>query len=502
MKILTTSQIREADEYTIKNEPVSSVNLMERAAEAITGWIVNNYPEDTKVRIFAGSGNNGGDGLAVGRMLLEKGIETKIFLLKPGSGFSDDTSVNLERLKAMNNPPAIMTSEEDFPEISPTEVIIDALFGTGLTRPVSGLPAQLVRHMNNSSAEIISIDMPSGLFGDDNRENSDGSIVKATRTLSFQFPKLAFLFRENREYTGEWVILPIGLHEEFIEKVKTPYHLADREYVRPLLKEREKFAHKGNFGHCLLIAGSYGKMGAAVLAATSCLRSGTGLLTVHVPVKGCEIVQNGLPEAMISLDDSDTFFSVLPDLDKFDAIGAGPALGTSDQSGEALADLLKFLAKPMVLDADAINIISLNKDLIARIPPGTILTPHPGEFDRLTKQHKNSHDRLISQIELAKNSKLVIVLKGAYTSVATPDGSCYFNSSGNPGMATAGTGDVLTGIILSLLGQGYDPADAAVTGVFIHGLAGDHAIRELSPESMIAGDISTNLGRAFKSLKS
>jgi ADP-dependent NAD(P)H-hydrate dehydratase / NAD(P)H-hydrate epimerase len=502
MKILTTKQVKEADEYTIRNEPVSSVDLMERAAGAIAGWIAGKYQKDTVVKIFSGSGNNGGDGLALGRLLLENGFKPEVFLLKSGSGgYSPDTSINLERLEAKNLPPVIIATPDDFPPVSPSDIVVDALFGTGLSRPLEGLPARLVDHLNNSGAGIIAVDIPSGLFGDDNRDNSGGSIVKAKYTLTFQFPKLSFFFPENGLYTGEWIVLPIGLHQGFINETDTPYRLIDRELVMPLLKKRDKFSHKGNYGHCLLISGSYGKMGAAVLAATSCLRSGAGLLTVHVPAKGCEILQTCLPEAMISIDDSDYIFSVVPDLAKFDAIGIGPALGTKDPGKGALRILLSSAGRPLVLDADAINLLSLDRKLVGMLPEDSILTPHPGEFDRLTSQHKNGHDRLITQIEMARKNKIIIVLKGAHTSIATPEGYCYFNSTGNPGMATGGAGDVLTGIILSLLGQGYKPSDAAVTGVYLHGLAGDYASREHSPESMIAGDITSNLGRAFKSLK-
>jgi ADP-dependent NAD(P)H-hydrate dehydratase / NAD(P)H-hydrate epimerase len=502
MKILTTKQVREADEYTIKNEPVGSVDLMERAAGSIAGWITGRYQKGTVVKIFSGSGNNGGDGLALGRLLLGAGFKPEVFLLKSGSGgYSPDTSINLERLEAINHPPVIIANPEDFPSVSPSDIVVDALFGSGLSRPLEGLPARLVDHINNSGAGIIAIDIPSGLFGDDNRDNSGGSIVKARYTLTFQFPKLSFFFPENGRYTGEWIVLPIGLHEGFINETQTPYWLIDREMIMPLLKKRDKFSHKGNFGHCLLISGSYGKMGAAVLAATSCLRSGAGLLTVHVPAKGCEILQACLPEAMISIDDSDHIFSVVPELAYFDAIGIGPALGTKEPSKKALRKLLLSAGRPLVMDADAINLLSLDSELVDMLPEDSILTPHPGEFDRLTSQHKNGHDRLITQIEMARKNKVIIVLKGAHTSIATPKGYCYFNSTGNPGMATGGAGDVLTGIILSLLGQGYKPSEAAVTGVYLHGLAGDYASREHSPESMIAGDITSNLGRAFKFLK-
>lgn len=501
MKILSTKQIKEADEYTIKNEPVKSIDLMERAANALAGWVAENIPKETRIRIFAGSGNNGGDGLALGRLLSEKRFDIDIYLIKPGSGYSPDTSVNLERLKAMKLSPEIITSTEGFPLIDSADLLVDALFGTGLTRPVEGLPARLIDHMNNSGARILAVDIPSGLFGDDNRNNLSGSIVKARYTLSFQFPKFSFLFPENNIYTGHWEVMPIGLHEEFIEKVETNHILTDNDLVAPLLKERNRFSHKGTYGHCLLISGSYGKMGAAVLAATSCLRSGSGLLTVHVPVRGCEIIQISVPEAMVSLDDSDTCFSKVPDTDRYDAIAAGPALGTRQSTKKALHTLLKSSKQPVVLDADALNILSLNKEWMDLIPEKSILTPHPGEFDRLAGQHKTSHDRLLTQIRMAEKYKLVIILKGTYTSVVTPEGKCFFNSSGNPGMATAGSGDVLTGILLSLLGQGYTPVRAALAGVYLHGMAGDYASTVHSPEAMIAGDISMNLGKAFKILK-
>lgn len=501
MKILTTDQIRQADEYTIRNEPVSSVNLMERAAKAVADWITDNIPEERKFKIFAGPGNNGGDGLALTRMLTEKGITAEIFLLASRSGYSPDASVNLERLRAMNISPSVIGSEKDFPFIEPSDIVVDALFGTGLTRPLSGLPGRLIDSLNESGAEIVSIDIPSGLFGDDNRENSGGSIIRAKQTLSFQFPKLAFFFAENEKYVGHWEILPIGLHKKFIDELKTGYYYTGPDLVRSLLKTRSRFAHKGSFGHCLLISGSYGKMGAAVLGATACLRSGAGLLTVHVPAKGCEIVQTGIPEAMISIDSSDACFTSLPALIRFDAVGAGPALGTRLPSRKALHHLLQTVKVPLILDADAINILALNREWLELVPENSVLTPHPGEFDRLIRQHNNCHERLISQIETARKFKIIMVLKGAYTSVVTPDGRCCFNSSGNPGMATPGSGDVLTGILLSLLGQGYQPADAAIAGVFLHGLAGDLASAASSQEAMLAGDISANLGKAFELIK-
>ncbi len=501
MKILTTEQIRQADQFTIENEPVSSVNLMERAARAIAGWFSVKVPVEARIMIFAGPGNNGGDGLALGRLLKDEGYSPEIFLMTSSTGYSPDTSINLERLKAMDLDPVIIVTENDLPPVPASCYVVDALFGTGLSRPLKGFPTKIIDHLNASGATIISVDMPSGLFGDDNRDNKGSSIIRASRTLSFQVPKLAFMFAENEEFTGQWEVLPIGLHEEFLNRVETSMYYAETTLVRKMIKTRKEFSHKGDNGHCLLISGSQGKMGAAVLAAGSCLRTGTGLLTVHVPSSGCCIIQTSVPEAMLSTDDSASRFTSLPSLERFDAIGAGPAIGTSVKTSRALHELITKAEAPLVLDADAINIIAHNNEWLKLVPENSVITPHPGEFDRLAGQHKTGHDRLLSQVELATKHKITIVLKGAYTSTVTPAGEIYFNGSGNPGMATAGSGDVLTGIILSLLGQGYTPGHAAVAGVHLHGLAGDYARSLYSEEAMIARDISKGLGYAFKKLK-
>lgn len=501
MQILNTRQVREADAFTIKNEPVLSVDLMERAALAIAGWFDKNCSKNSVIRIFAGPGNNGGDGLAVGRLLIDKGFAPRHWILASKSGYSPDTSINLDRLKAMSISPSLIASPDDFPDIGPGDIVVDALFGTGLSRPMTGIPASLIKHINDSGARVVAVDIPSGLFADDNRNNTGENIIKAADTLSFQFPKLAFMFSENDKYVGKWEVLPIGLHKNFTDSIDTPWMFIDEDFVKPMIKRRSRFAHKGSFGHSLLIAGSYGKMGAAVLAAGSCLRAGAGLLTVHAPARGCDIVQTSIPEVMVSIDEYDRCFSSPPELEKYDAVAAGPGLGMDYRSQQALLDLLRSVKVPLVLDADALNIIALQNDRMDLIPENSVITPHPGEFDRLSGQHKTSHDRLISQTEMAEKYKIIVVLKGARTSVVTPDGRCFFNGNGNNGMATAGSGDVLTGIILSLLGQGYNAVAAAISGVFLHGLAGDLAASEQSEEAMIAGDITTCLGKAYKLLK-
>lgn len=502
MKILTSGQIREADSYTIKNEPVASIDLMERAATVFTEWLVQNYNLSTSFKIFAGPGNNGGDGWAIARLLAERGYKkVNIYLLSISDKLSPDSEINRQRLEQQ----ALviiktLKSENDFPEITTTDIIIEGLFGSGLTRPLSGLSAALVNYLNRSGSRIISIDIPGGLFGEDNSKNNKENIIKANCILTFQFPKLSFFFPENEKYVGEWHVLPIGLHPGFIDSIETPYNYVSPGEVRESLRERNKFAHKGTFGHGLLIAGSYGMMGAAILGAKAALRTGIGLVTSHIPRLGYEIIQTAVPEAIISIDKSDTAFTDFPELGKFNAVAVGPGLGCDEISGKALNDLLKKANIPLVIDADALNIISANKELLDIIPENSILTPHPKEFERLAGSYKDNFSRNKAQVEFAKKHKIYVVLKGAYTTIACPDGTCYFNTTGNPGMATAGSGDVLTGIILALMAQYYTPGDAALIGVFIHGLAGDIAAEETGESALIASDIVNYISGAFLKL--
>ncbi len=502
MKVLTVKQIRQADAYTIEHEPVKSIDLMERASAAASDWIFNTFGKSKKLCFFAGPGNNGGDGLAMARILSERDIEVAVFMLSPASRLSEDASVNLQRLGDTGRVEVKwLAGEEDFPAECKNCIIVDAMFGSGLTRPIEGKPAGIVKKINDSQAIVVSVDIPSGLFGEDNRDNTPETIVRADYTLSFQFPKLAFFFPENNPYTGEWHVLPIGLHPNFIESVETPYYFVTAGFFSGQIKCRNKFAHKGDFGHSLIISGSYGKMGAAVLAVKACLRAGSGLVTAHVPQKGIEIIQTSVPEAMTSADKSPVVFTGITDPAGYTSIAAGPGIGQSKDTCDGLRSLLKGYDRPMVLDADALNILSANKELLKMLPPASILTPHPKEFDRMAGNSGTGYERHLKQIDFSRRYGVYIVLKGGYTSVSTPEGHCYFNSTGNPGMATAGSGDVLTGIIVSLLSQGYSPDIAAKLGVYIHGLAGDIAAGSLSQESMIAGDIIDEIGCGFKKIK-
>ena len=500
MKFFHTSAIKEVDAYTIEHEPILSIDLMERAARVLTTAILERYAASDFV-VFAGPGNNGGDGLAVARMLHDAGYTVKVWLLNPKGKLSPDCAVNLSRLQDCDVLVTEVTSSFQMPELDATTVVIDALFGSGLNRPISsGVFADAIQGMNSSSREIVAIDMPSGLLGENNAPNHN-NIVRARLTLTLQFPKMSLLFPENAQYVGSMRILDIGLSKEGIDKTPSTLYFIDEDEIRPLLSPRGKFAHKGDFGRALLVAGSHGMAGASVLAARAALRSGVGLLTVHVPACNNQIVQVAVPEAMTSIDSNEHYFTDTLITTKFNAVAVGPGLGQSVSSEEALLALIDNCRVPMVLDADALNILARNPQYIHRLPAGSLLTPHPGEFARLFGKFENTNQAIDAVRSLARHSNVAILLKGAHTVVIAPDGNLYFNSTGNPGMATGGSGDVLTGVILSLLAQGYSATDAAQIAVYIHGLAGDLAAKEVGETALVAGDIVASLPKAWRTIE-
>jgi ADP-dependent NAD(P)H-hydrate dehydratase / NAD(P)H-hydrate epimerase len=502
MKILNVEKIRQADAYTIQNEPISSLELMERAAAACLNWIMQRFKPAVRIKLICGPGNNGGDGLALARMLEIEGYSVEVFALRFGNEQSEDFLANMQRLSS--RPEIIvnwLNSGDALPDFEESDLIVDAVFGSGLSRPVEGFGLEIIRQMNTSPAQIISIDISSGLFADASSIHNPTGIVQAGFTLSFEFPKLAFLIPENELYTGEWHILTIGLHPEFLRKAETINYFLTKQDITTLIRPRPVFAHKGNFGHALLIAGSTGKMGAAVLAARACLRAGVGLLTAQVPSKGIMIMPLAVPECMTISDTSSDIFTSCPDLAAYSAIGVGPGIGTDEQTRKALKLLIQEARKPMILDADALNILSENKTWLAFLPAHSILTPHPKEFERLAGRNNDDFERLESARNFAVKFTVYLVLKGKYTAICCPDGQCFFNNTGNAGMATGGSGDVLTGIILGLLAKGYQPKDAALLGVYLHGRAGDLAARDKGQESMLASDITEHLGEAFLELE-
>lgn len=497
MKIFSTKQIREIDRLTIEKEPISSIDLMERAADAIFRWFAKNICADKKVAIFAGPGNNGGDGLALARMLIECGYVVEVYLLD-SNALSADCQINLSRLKNQGVvSPVTIKNEIDFPKDLNNVIIVDALFGSGLTRPLEGTSAKLVDFINKCNTKVISIDIPSGLFGEENPSQNTNPVAKASITLTLQFPKFSFFFAENDQYVGKWIVLSIGLNQEAINSLPALSQFVDLSLVSSIYKQRNKFSHKGSFGHSLIIAGSKGMMGAAVLASASCLKSGAGLVTAHVPQIGYSIIQQSIPEVMVELDDNVNCFSATDNLSKFSAIGIGPGIGKDKATLQGLYNLLKKCKNPLLIDADGLNIIAEHPEFFKMLPLNTIITPHPGEFDRLFGKSLSGYKRLDFAIKMAAVHRIVIVLKGAFTQVVCPDGQVFFNSTGNPGMATAGSGDVLTGIITSLLGQGYDLLDSSILGVYIHGLAGDIAAKEKGLNVITANDIINYLGDAF-----
>jgi len=502
MKILPVEKIREADLYTIKNEPVSDIDLMERAASECFYWCISNIPHHKRVFVFCGPGNNGGDGLAIARMMYLEGYKVSVLLTGPDHRLSPSCATNYQRFKDISGSDLrILQKGEALPEIQADDIVLDALLGNGLARPVEGFFAEIISHINRSNVRVISIDVPSGLFCDQtNRRNTKSDIIHADFTLTFFPPKLALFFQENDLYIGDWKLLDIGIMKGFIDKVKVKNYFLDEPEIGKFLKKRNKYAHKGTFGHSLLICGSLGKFGAAVLSARASLRSGSGLVTVRTPSEGSFILQLAVPEAMVSIDPQKDFLSEVPDLAAYTSIGIGPGIGTSGQTARMVKLLIQNAGQPLLFDADAINILSENKTWLGFLPKNSIFTPHPKEFERLIGKSADQFERNRMQREFSFKYQCYMVLKGAHTAVTTPDGNCYFNSTGNPGMATGGSGDVLTGIIAGLKAQGYTSFESCLLGVYIHGLAGDLALSEKGYEALIAGDIIDNLGKAFQSL--
>ncbi|WP_258103930.1 NAD(P)H-hydrate dehydratase [Marinoscillum sp. MHG1-6] len=497
--ILQTEQIRAADAYTIQNEPIPSIQLMERASHAFVDRFLKIVDRGRRMVIFCGVGNNGGDGLAIGRILSEQGWSVSIFIIGDVTKASQDFVINHERYPAQESMNFIQTVRH-FPLLDNREIVIDALFGSGLSRPPKGLFEDLIHHINGAGARVISVDIASGLFAD--QPAGHEAIIRPWATISFQTPKLVFFQPDYQDYVGDWFIEDIGLHQGFINSQDTAFFYNQKSDFAALLKPRKKFMHKGDAGRLLIVAGKYGSMGAALLCGRAAMRSGAGLLMMHVPKSGVRILQVGLPEAMVEADIHQNCISeVTTDFD-FDVMGIGPGIGQGEITRKALEELLTRTKNPVVLDADALNIIGANPELLAKVPEGSILTPHPGEFRRLVGGWSDDFEKLKLLQEFCKIHHLHVVLKGANSAVCDAEGRTYFNPSGNPGMATAGSGDVLTGIISGLLAQNYEPFQALSLGVYLHGLAGDLAADTLGVNSLMASDLIEWLPEAIITLTS
>jgi len=429
-------------------------------------------------------------------MLHDSGYPVEIFLIKFSDKLSKDCKLNLDRLKRKVAVQEIC-AEDEMPLINNQSVIIDALLGTGTARAPEGLVLKVIEQINGSENQIIAIDLPSGLFADSSSQSHAGKIVQANITLTIGMPKLALFMPENGSCGGEWHLIPIGLSEEFISSAETNLFFSTFSALQGIVKPRSVFSHKGSFGHSLIIAGSKGKTGAAVLATRANLRSGCGLTTIHCPADSLNIIQTSAPEAMASVDSEKDFVSTVPDLSPFSAVAFGPGCGQNKATASALKLLIQNSKIPLVIDADGLNIIAENKTWLAFLPQNSILTPHPGEFKRLFGDYSDDFARLQGAMKAAVKFRCIIVLKGAYTAIASPTGQAIFNPTGNPGMAKGGSGDVLTGLLTGLLARGIPALQAAILGVFLHGLAGDYAARSLTQESMTSADLIDFLPKAW-----
>ena len=487
-------QMREADLFTIQNEPISSLQFLQRAAKKLFSALKSERKKFNRFIIFCGPGNNGGDGLAIANHLLSEKKLVQVFALQSGK-YSEEFLACKKNLEQKHKSKIqFIKSASDFPAFKKSVCIIDALFGSGLSKPLNGIAKQLVLHINKQKAYVVSVDIPSGMFAD----KISGTFIHATKTLSIQFPKLAFLFYETAQTVGHWKTIDIGIHPDFISNLETDNYLIEKKDVRKIWKPRNKFDHKGKFGHALIIAGSNGMYGAAVLSALACLRSGAGKTTLSTDESFAKTLALQLPECMTNTMQQNELLKIINQ--NFNAIAIGPGLGNRIEKDYQFDKLLRALKIPTVLDADALNYISKNKSVLNSLQPNIILTPHVAEFDRMFGKSKNSFQRHKKQMAASKKYKIIIVLKGANTCITSADGKSFFNPTGNAGLAKGGSGDVLTGIIVSILAQNFSSLLAAIAGVYLHGLAADIACKKLAQESLMATDVIQHISNAYHQL--
>lgn len=499
MKILTAAQLAEADKITLEKQDISSEELMERAGTLVFNEIHKRLQgAPIPIKIFCGIGNNGGDGLVVARHLIQHGYQVRTFVVNYSDKRSEDFLSNYEKLKEITNDwPELIKSEKGFPEIHTGDFVIDALFGIGLNRAVEGWPAKLIDLINGSQAFVLSIDMPSGLAPD--QVFANGAVIQAGYTLSFQSPKLSFYLPDTMDYVGDLQVIDLALDREYLGNVNSNMFLIGKEEAQSLYKSRKTNSHKGDYGRIVIIGGSYGKIGSVILASKAAMRSGTGLCTVYIPECGYSSLQTSNPEVMVLTDANSKMITNLPSDFDADVCCFGMGAGTNDATVKAFGEFLQTLKKPIVVDADGINIISNNKTFLKHLPENSVITPHPGELRRLIGEWKDDFDKIEKVQDLSREFNLIVVIKGAHTFVVNKE-EIYINSTGNPGMATAGSGDVLSGVITSFIGQKYGSLAATILAVYLHGASGTIASDKLGYESLLASDIAEHIGRAVQDL--
>ncbi len=497
MKVFSTEQLYEANKVTEAKQEVSFNDLMERAGTQIFNWFHQRLQgAPVPVHVFCGIGNNGGDGLVVARLLVENGYNVKTYIVNYSDKRSKDFLINYDRIKNVTKDwPLLMTCEDDFPAMTPDDIVIDGMFGIGINRSPEGWVKKLIQYINAQPCFKLAIDMPSGMFADAPTEDLE-TVIQANHTLTFQAPKLAFFLPATGKFTGYFDVLDIGIDREFLATNPGIATVISKPNAQRMYKQRAKFSHKGSFGHTLIVAGSYGSIGAAILSTKGAFRIGAGKVTAFIPECGYTAMQTAVPEAMVITNDADDFITDITHHFEPTAIAVGMGIGTKKATADALLALFKNTKSPIVIDADAINCISENKELLKHIPENAVFTPHLGELEKLVGKWKNDFDKIERAKKFAKKHKAIVVIKGANTLTVFED-HIYINTSGNPGMATAGSGDVLSGAIVGLLSQGYDPLTAAMFGVYLHGSAGNIVSHAISYEGTMAGDIADALGEAF-----
>ncbi|HEY5686841.1 MAG TPA: NAD(P)H-hydrate dehydratase [Yeosuana sp.] len=500
MKLFSKEQIYEGDKITIERQKISSTDLMERAGTQIFNWInLRMQGAQVPIHIFCGIGNNGGDGMVLARHLILEGYNVKTYIVNYSDKRSKDFLINYDRVKNVTKQwPEFVHNQDDFPEIKQDHVIVDAIFGIGLNRPVVDWVKNLFVHLRKSKAFTLSIDIPSGLQTD-SIPLDDDNVVMASYTLSFASPKLVFFLPNTAKYTINWEVLDIGLDSEFLSSTNTTYNLIGKYEAIPIYIPRDKYSHKGQFGHSLIIGGSYGKIGAVTLASRGALSAGAGLVTAFIPRCGYQVLQSSFPEAMVISDANDDYITNI----EFDfnpsVIAFGIGVGGNIKTIEAFEVLLKTYKGPMVVDADGLNILSNHPHFLELLPEETVLTPHPKELERLIGTWTHDFEKLEKAKEFSNKHKVILVIKGANT-ITLFENKFYINATGNPGLSTAGSGDVLTGIITGLISQGYNPLSAAVFGVYLHGKSADIAVEDYGYQSLIASHVIEYLGAAYMDL--
>ncbi len=488
LPLLTSAQAKATDAYTIAHEPVNAIDLMERAAEAFVKCFVNHYSDKEKrIAVYCGTGNNGGDGLAIARLLHQQHYQNiTVKIARFSDKETDDFDTNLKRLKAVE---VVEIATDDELPTETADIILDGLLGTGLNKPLSGDYKKLVNYLNRLNKHVVAIDIPTGFFAD-GELSQDATVLKANLVITFQQPKINFLLPESAAYMDAFEVADIGIKPEYIVKQNSPYQLLQQADISAKLKPRTNFTHKGTYGHALIIAGEPETMGAAILCSSACAHTGAGLTTACIPESGLTALNAAWPEVMAIVRKD----GYPPKIDpkKFTSVAIGPGLGKQNGSLKLLQTTFAEFDRPIVVDADGLNLMAENH-LYRTIPVHSIITPHVKEFDRLFGEHKNWWQRINTMMQKAREYQLYIVLKNRYTMIGTPDGQVYFNPTGNPAMASGGMGDVLTGVIVSLLAQDYTPQDACIIGTYIHGLAGDDLALPHKRSTVLAGDVAKHI---------